>query len=179
MQDYLWEYFDPDNTTDFSKPIEPVAPAPVVDLPEPSEASTPAPNTRSSSAHPGGETTGQRKAREAKYDKDFDRYIKLHQIWRDKDKKWENYHVAQTRLREKIQLTIAIQKAAKLQAKYPVRKWLAELKASTAPTLNTVKRSFKVDYQQFIRRGHKEWPSGEPSAWLAHLDKRAGSVCVL
>ena len=41
-------------------------------------------------------------------------YFKRHTIYRDVKKEWEYYHAIQTKLRDKIQATVAKQKTAKL-----------------------------------------------------------------
>ncbi|MCJ1264005.1 hypothetical protein MMC22_003876 [Lobaria immixta] len=113
----------------------------------------------------------QRAAREAKFDKEFDRYTKRHQIWRDAKTGWETFHSVQLRLREKILATIGKQKGAKLRADLPVRTWLSDLKASTAPPENVTKCSISVEYHRFIGYGQPEWLSSGLSTWLAKWEK--------
>lgn len=72
----------------------------------------------------------------------------------------------QTRLRDRIKVTVAQQKAAKLDADLPVRKWLQDLKASSALPLHMIRRSIRVDYQEFMSDGFVDWPTGGPSNWL-------------
>lgn len=66
---------------------------------------------------------------------------------------------------------MAKQKAAKLRADLPVRTWLKDLKASTAPPENVTKRSISVEYHRFIGYGNREWPSDGPSNWLAKWEE--------
>ena len=69
------------------------------------------PTTRNA---PQGETPEQQASRELRYKDDMDMYFKRHTIYRDAKKKWKYYHAIQTKLRDKIQATVAQQKAAKL-----------------------------------------------------------------
>lgn len=62
---------------------------------------------------------------------------------------------------------MAKQKAAKLRAHLPVRTWLKDLKASSAPPGATTKRSISVEYHRLMNIGLTEWPPGGPGAWLA------------
>ena len=104
---------------------------------------------------------------EAKFKKKFDRYTKCHTIYRNAKKDWRDYHTTQLKLREKIQATVAIQKAAKLRAKLPIRTWLKNLKASMAPSENMTKRSIFVEYHQFMNHSLHEWPQRDSNLWLA------------
>ena len=88
-------------------------------------------------------------------------------VHRDAKKEWEYYHAIQTKLRDKIQATVAKQKAARLRANLPVRTWLKDLKASSAPPEATTKRSISVEYHRLMNIGFTEWPTGGPGAWLA------------
>lgn len=105
VQDYLWNYFNPDSTTVFVRPIELLKP--VFDILQENPAvSSSGPNTRSTSLQSLGETSEQRAAREAKFDKEFDWYTEHHQIWRNAKKDWETFHTAQLKLQEKILVTV-------------------------------------------------------------------------
>ncbi|MCJ1346517.1 hypothetical protein MMC31_004734, partial [Peltigera leucophlebia] len=114
VPDYLWKYFDPDDAAIFVEPIPPVEP---LIEPPPHPAPTSGPTTRNS--QPPGETPEHRAGRESKYKEDMDMYFKRHTIYRDARKEWEYYHAVQTKLRDKIQATVAKQKAAKLRANLP------------------------------------------------------------
>lgn len=121
MQDYLWNYFNPDSITVFVRLIELLKP--VFDiLQETPAVSSSGPNTRSTSLQSLGETLEQQAAREAKFDKESDWYTEYHQIWRNAKKDWETFHTAQLKLQEKILATVGKQKGAKLRADLPVRK---------------------------------------------------------
>ena len=91
--------------------------------------------------------------------------------YKDAKENWKVYHAAQLKLQEKILETVTKQKAAKLRADLPVRTWLRDLKASTAPPENVTKRSISVEYHRFIGYGNREWPSGGPSNWLAKWEE--------
>ncbi len=162
MPDYLWKYFDPDGDTVFVDPIPPVEP--VIEAPPEATATTSGPTTRSSQPP---ETPEHRAGRELRYKEDMDMYFKRHIIYRDAKKEWEYYHDVQTKLRDKIQATVAKQKAAKFRANLPVRTWLKDLKASSAPTEAAIKRSISVEYHRLMNIGLTEWPTGGPSVWLA------------
>ena len=162
VPDYLWKYFDPDNDAIFVDPVAPVEPVmePPPEMPPPA----PGPTTRNA---PQGETPEQRASRESRYKEDMDMYFKRHTIYRDAKKEWEYYHAIQTKLRDKIQATVAKQKAAKLRANLSVRTWLKDLKALSAPPEATTKRSISVEYHRLMNIGLTEWPTGGPSTWLA------------
>ena len=163
VPDYLWKYFDPDGDAVFVEPIPPVEP--VIEPPPVVPASFAGPSTRST--QPPAETPEHQAGRESRYKENMDMYFKRHTIYRDVKKEWEYYHATQTKLRDKIQATVAKQKAAKLRAHLPVRTWLQDLKASSAPPEAITKRSISVEYHRFINIGLTEWPTGGPGAWLA------------
>ena len=163
VPDYLWKYFDPDNDAVFVEPVAPVEPA--MELPPPAAPPASGPATRNN--QPQGETPEQRASRELRYKEGMDMYFKRHTIYRDDKKEWEYYHAIQTKLRDKIQATVAKQKAAKLRAHLPVRTWLQDLRASSAPPEATTKRSISVEYHRLMNIGLTEWPTGGPGAWLA------------
>ena len=85
-------------------------------------------------------------------------YFKWHTIYRNAKKKWEYYHAIQTQLQDKIQATIAKQKAAKFQANFLVKSWLKDLKAMSAPPEATTKQSILVEYHRFMNIGLTKWP---------------------
>ena len=80
-------------------------------------------------------------------------------------------HTLVTKLHGIIQGSIASQKAARLQTELPVRAWLRDLRASTAPAEEATQRSILVEYTNFIHRGHTEWPPGGPSTWLGKWEE--------
>ena len=56
-----------------------------------------------------------------------------------------------------VQATVAKQKAAKLRAHLSGRTWLKDLKASSATSDATTKRSISVEYHCFMNIGLTEW----------------------
>ena len=62
---------------------------------------------------------------------------------------------------------MAKQKAARFRANLPIRTWLKDLKASSAPPEATIKRCISVEYHRLMNIGFTEWPTGGPGAWLA------------
>lgn len=121
----LWKYFDPDSEVVFPERITPAVPQlePASETPALSSGSS----TRSTQT-PASETADQQAAREARYTKALDTHVKLLSIYRVAKKDWDNYHTTVTKLRGKIQGSVARQKAAKFRTELPVRTWLRDLR---------------------------------------------------
>lgn len=158
----LWKYFDPDGSAVYLEPIEPIEL--VRDQPQETPASSSGHSTQSTQTL--ADTPDQQAARAARYKENMDIYFKQYQIYQGAKRDWTDYHTVTTKLRDKIQGSVAKQKAAKLRESLPVRTWLKELKAATASPEKVIKRSISVDYRQFMDSGFQEWPTGGPSAWL-------------
>ena len=62
---------------------------------------------------------------------------------------------------------MAQHKGSQLDADLSVRQWLQVLKASTAPPVETIQQSIRVNYQFFVLVGYSDWPTGGPSNWVA------------
>ncbi|MCJ1266662.1 hypothetical protein MMC22_006547 [Lobaria immixta] len=62
-------------------------------------------------------------------------YYKDYNIYKEEARHWEKYNDLKVKLRERIQSTVAPQKKVTLCSIYSVRKWLTDLKASTAMPL--------------------------------------------
>lgn len=110
MPDYLWRYFDPDGVAIFVDPIPSVEP--VIEPAPQARASTLRPTSRNT--QPLGETPEHQAGRESRYKEDINIYFKRHTIYGDVRKVWDYYHAIQTKLQDKIQATVAKQKAVKL-----------------------------------------------------------------
>lgn len=80
VQDYLWEYSDPDGTAVFARPLAPIEPQrePTPETPEPAAG----PVTRASTQTL-AETPVQREARKAKHKEDLDLYFKRFNVYKD------------------------------------------------------------------------------------------------
>ena len=134
----------------------------------------PAPETPAQSSGPSTrrtqtptQTEEQQEAKETRYGKALDTHVKLLNIYRVAKRDWDDYHTTVTKLRGKIQGSVIRQKAAKLRTELPVRTWLRDLRASTAPAEEATQRSILVEYNRFIHKEFTEWPQGGPSTWLA------------
>lgn len=103
VPDYLWKYFDLDNDAVFVDPVAPVES--VMEPPPPAPPPAPGPATRNN--QPLGETPEQQTSCELRYKESMDMYFKRHTIYRNAKKEWEYYHAVQTKLRDKIQGTVA------------------------------------------------------------------------
>lgn len=181
---HLWPYFDPESEAVYPVPVAPVPPASstIADSTISTGISTEAESSTAASSQtvPGTQGTSARAAsislateatlfsrRPKPYKEDMEYYFKLHTIYRDDLKQWEKFNEAEARLRDKIRKTVAPEKLAPLSASRPVREWLKDLKASTAPTRGTVRQNIWIDYQRFMMNGLIDWPSGGPGNWLA------------
>lgn len=94
MPDYLWKYFDPDGAAIFVDPIllvKPVIKPPPQALVSTSELTTW--NTQPTKKTPEHQTDNKSRDK-----KNMDIYFKWYRIYRDVRKKWEYYHVVQTKL---------------------------------------------------------------------------------
>lgn len=94
-------------------------------------------------------------------------YFKRHIVYQDGKKEWDYYHAIQIKLWDKIKAIVAKQKAIKLCIHLPVRTWLQDLKALSAPPKATTKRFISVKYHCLINIGLTKWPIGGTGAWLA------------
>lgn len=145
MPDYLWKYFDSDNTTIFVKLIPSVKA-----LIEPLIHQVPTSGPTTWNSQPLGETFEYRVGHKSKYKEDMDMYFKKHIIYRDARKESEYYHVIQTKLQDIILAMVAKQKAAKFWANLPIRTWLKDVKALSALPVATIKRSISVEYYRLM-----------------------------
>lgn len=157
-QEQYWRYFDPDGHDTFPEPLEPVRPLPE----QPPVASVPlvstGPSTRSTPA-PGvaTETPAQQAAREARNEKQLEAYYKTFSKYNQRRRNWEKVGEAQSKLRDRIQSSVAQHNASLLDADLSVRQWLQTLKVSTAPPLATLQRTLRVEYQRFILVSYSDW----------------------
>ena len=165
-------YIDPDGEAIYPEPVAPEKPV-LEQPPTPEIPATSRRITRSTSAS----ETDQQAAREAKYEKDLDWFYKEYEIYGFKKEHWWAFTDVEMELRCRIQATVAQNKAYQLDAHLPLRKWLQNLRASTAPSLQTIQRSIRGDYQLLMSEGFADWPTGGPSNWLDEwedLISRAG-----
>ena len=163
---HLWKFFDPEGTEVFLEPIAPVEP--VLEPPPvavPSQGSF-GPSTRSTPTLSSGETPAQLAAREGRYEKQLELFYKQHNIYSQRKREWDKISEAEIKLQDRVQSSVAQQKATQLDADLTVRQWLQALKASSAPSLATIQQSIWVDYQRFILNGYSEWPTGGPGNWI-------------
>ena len=152
-----WRYFDPEDFHTFPEPFALVQPLPellpVAGVPlataGPSTRSTPAPGTVT-------ETPAQQAARELRNKKQLEVFFKDHNLYNQQKRDWEKVAGAQSKLRDRIQSSVAQHNASMLDADLSVRQWLQTLKASTALPLATLQRSLKVEYQRFILVGYSD-----------------------
>ena len=168
VKDHLWRFFDPERLDAFPEPLTPILlfpeQPPVAGIPSatagPSTRSTPAPGTVV-------ETPAQQAARKLQNEKQLETYYKVVSAYSQLKWDWEKIADAQAKLRDQIQASVAQHKGSQLDADLSVRQWLQALKASTAPPVETIKQSIRVDYQRFILVGYSDWPTGGPSNWVA------------
>ncbi len=122
----MWKYIDPDSDAALNKPVEPVMP---IDEPFPDR-------NKPLQVENACITRNQR------YE---DVYFKLFQVFRKNERKWDRYHEVDTKLRERIQSTVAQQNKATLRTIYPIRKWLTVLRDSTTLSVKTVRLNVQLE----------------------------------
>ena len=166
VKDHLWRYFDLEQFDTFSEPQ-----ALILSLPEQP------PVTGISSAGPSTKSTpafgtvvkipAQQTACKLQNKKQLETHYKAVSAYSQLKRDWEKIADAQTKLQDQIQASVAQHKAFQLNADLSVHQWLQALKASTAPPVETIKQSIKVDYQRFVLVGYFDWPIGGPSNWVS------------
>lgn len=152
VPDQLWKYFNPDDNAEAIEPDTPVRP---VDEPPP----------------PGPEPPQQRKDRIAGNKERLDIYYRDYNIYKEEARHWEKYNDVKARLRERIQSTVAPQKKSTLRSIYSVRKWLTDLKASTAMPLGTIQANIQHKYHKLMGTALLDWPSRGPTTWLTKWEE--------
>ena len=126
MPSQMWKYIDPDSDAALNKPVESVMP---IDEPFPDR-------NKPLQVENACITRNQR------YE---DVYFKLFQVFRENERKWDRYHEVDTKLRERIQSTVAQQNKATLRTIYPIRKWLTVLRDSTTLSVKTVRLNVQLE----------------------------------
>ena len=166
MKDHHWRFFDPERFDTFPEPLAPILPLseqpPVAGIP------SAGPSTRSTSA-PGTvvKTPAQQAAQETRNERQLEAHYKAVSAYSQLKRDWEKIADAQSKLRDRIQSSVAQHKGSQLDADLSVHQWLQALKASTAPPIETIQQSIRVDYQRFVLVGYSDWPTGGPSNWVA------------
>ena len=113
------------------------------------------------------ETPAQQAAREIQNKKQLEIHYKAVSAYGQLKRDWEKIADAQAKLQDRIQASVAQHKGSQLNADLSVSQWLQALKASTAPPVETIQQSIRVDYQRFVLVGYSDWPSRGPSNWVA------------
>lgn len=148
----FWAYYEPDGDAVPILPVEPIMPA---NIPPPE----------------GVEKPQARRAREARNERQEDVYFKLFDIWNQKKREWDELQRVDAKLRERILTTVAPSKKAALRRTYPVRRWLTDLRASTALPLENLRQNLVLQYKKLMSDAHGGWPPGGPTTWLAKWEE--------
>ena len=166
VKDHLWRFFDPEGLNVFHEPLAHILPFP--EQPPVAGISAAGPSTRSTLA-PGTvvKTPAQQAARKLRNKKQLETHYKAVSTYSQLKRDWEKIANAQAKLRDRIQASVVQHKGSQLNADLSVRQWLQALKASTAPPVETIKQSIRVDYQRFVLVGYSDWPTGGPSNWVS------------
>ena len=166
VKDHHWRFFDPERFDTFPEPLAPILPLseqpPVAGIP------SAGPSTRSTSA-PGTvvKTPAQQAAQETRNERQLEAHYKAVSAYSQLKRDWEKIADAQSKLRDRIQSSVAQHKGSQLDADLSVCQWLQALKASTAPLIETIQQSIRVNYQRFVLVGYSDWPTRGPSNWVA------------
>ncbi len=148
----MWKYFDPDSDAALSEPVEPVMP---VDKLSPEKNKLP-------------QVRNTHITRNQRYE---EVYFKLFQVFREHKKKCDRYHEVKVKLRERIQLTLAPQKKAKLRIIHPVCQWLTVLRDSMTLPVETLILNIQLEYRKLMRNTHLDWLSSGPTLWLTRWEE--------
>ena len=127
----MWKNFDLDSNATFIELVEPVMP---VDEPPPNRNKL-------------LEIWNAYITRNYKYD---NIYFKRFQVFEENKKKWDRYHKANAKLRECVELTIALQKKAMLRTIYLVHQWLIALRNSTVLVVENLRLISKLEYKKLM-----------------------------
>ena len=166
VKDHLWRYIDPEQFDTFLEPLAPILPLPEQPLVAgilfagPSIRSTLAPGTVV-------KTSAQQAAQKTQNKRQLEAHYKAVSAYSQLKRDWEKIVDAQSKLRDQIQSFVAQHKGSQLNADLSVRQWLQALKASTAPLMETIQQSIRIDYQRFVLVGYSDWPTRAPSNWVA------------
>ncbi len=144
----MWKYLDPDSDSPLIEPVEPLM---LVDKSSPD----------------GNESPQVRNARITRKQRYEDVYFKQFPVLREHKRKWDRYHEVDTKLKDRIQSTVAPKKKATMRTIYPVRQWLTVLRDSTALPVKTLILNIQLEYRKPMGNTHLDWPSGSPTLWLA------------
>ena len=148
----MCKYFEPDTEAVLIEPEPPVRP---VDEPAPV----------------GAETPQARKARLARNQREQDMYYKDYTVYQGEKREWDKFHDVDAKLRERIQTTVAPSKKAALRRIFSVRKWLTDLRDSTALPDENIRQNIQLEYKKLMGSVYVDWPTGGPTTWLAKWEE--------